>query len=212
MPRNGKGVTKYVDAASVPSSVTGFGFRTDPEPEPNPNRTPIEIRGSGNVGFFPNLFAHVRTCSEPELDPYEPNLGSGPVRFGGSDFLAKNRTEPDIGNTSAITCRGKNCAMHLAPGRRAVDRQKQLRLTCPLCDETLVLHRRNGSLEFGDYVPKYRPQSLSPGVRSVAGYDREHSVSDEALEDDIESMAYDEAEQFEMGDDPDAELDELEVE
>ncbi|KAJ7761345.1 hypothetical protein B0H16DRAFT_1719514 [Mycena metata] len=56
-----------------------------------------------------------------------------------------------------------------------------------------------------------------------AGYDREHSVSDEALEDqvsysgegiisdDIESMAYDEAEQFEMGDDPDAELDELEV-
>lgn len=99
----------------------------------------------------------------------------------------------------AITCRGKNCAMHLAPGRRAVDRQKQLRLTCPLCDETLVLHRcgiesslfrfqgggvfihggdhthgqythssifsRNGSLEFGDYVPKYRPQSLSPGVR-----------------------------------------------
>ncbi|KAJ7741859.1 hypothetical protein B0H16DRAFT_1464300 [Mycena metata] len=41
----------------------------------------------------------VRTPSEPEPNLYEPNLGSGSVRFGGSDFLAKNRTEPDIGNT-----------------------------------------------------------------------------------------------------------------
>ncbi|KAJ7722194.1 hypothetical protein B0H16DRAFT_1473481 [Mycena metata] len=33
---------------------------------------------------------------------YEPNPGSGSVRFGGSDFLAKTRTGPDIGNTQTV--------------------------------------------------------------------------------------------------------------
>ncbi|KAJ7719112.1 hypothetical protein B0H16DRAFT_1607380, partial [Mycena metata] len=102
-----------------------------------------------------------------------------------------------------ITCHGKQCSMHLAPGLRAMDRQKQLHHTCPVCEETLGLHRcgiesslfrfrdggvfihggahthqqfthssifrRNGSLEFIEYVPKYRPRSRSP----VPGFDLE---------------------------------------
>ncbi|KAJ7031885.1 hypothetical protein C8F04DRAFT_1185582 [Mycena alexandri] len=175
-----------------------------------------------------------------------------------------------------IKCHGKRCAMYLAPGPRAMDRQKQLHHTCPICEETLVLHRcgtesslfrfreggvfihdgdhthpqythssifhRNGSLDFLDYVPKYRPRSLSPSnikaaARSLSPvesiieepeHDRASSIlihknQDEELDDhspyageDIndrsDPMVYDEDDEWEMRQDPEAELDELQEE
>ncbi|KAJ7730321.1 hypothetical protein B0H16DRAFT_1469671 [Mycena metata] len=163
-----------------------------------------------------------------------------------------------------IQCHGKRCTLLLTPALRAMDRQKQMRQTCPLCDETLLLHqcgiesslfrfreggvfvhggdhnhqgythssvfRRNGSVEFIEYLLKYSPRSFSPvpqdtdpsedakeqgnsddGYSGHAEEPMDGIVSDlclldQRLKNSIDANA---EEEWEIHQDPDAELDEL---